>query len=272
VNTPLTSTDMRATSDQRPATSPERRNSPGFTLIEVIGVMAVMATLMAIMAPHVISLLDDAAREREQHSLQAITQGVELYLRDNKTWPPNLAALSPTYVPFADIQLTQNDRGHARYFVVHPTTSTFNNATGLTPANLPGARFLLISDVSTDANPTITNATQFDNWWNTDETATPDLLIHRGHVGGVFHLVSISAMGAGGSYRIDGTRTNSGGGTLTSRGNYHVTGTVVEFDEDNSFSPGSFAFGFTLTTDAGYQYNPLCSGGSQWHALGAGCS
>lgn len=245
--------------------------SQGFTLLEVIGVLAVMSILMAILLPNVIDQLDRAAREAERSSLQSIAQGVEAYLRENKQWPPNLSALSPDYVPFGTTQLTINARGFPRYFVVHPDVSGFSNATGLSPSSLPDARFLLISNIRSDAAPTINNANQFNNWWDTDETSTPDLKIHRGHVSNLFHLLSISAVGDGGSYRIDGVNTNSGGNRLASRGNYHLAGTVVEVAESNNFSSGNYEFGFTLVADAGYQFDPNCAAGSQWHVLGASC-
>lgn len=266
-------TEHRHANNQQPATVfYERRSSAGFTLIEIIGVLAVMATLMAIIAPTVLDQIDRAVQEAETQNLAAIAQGVEMYLRASKTWPSNLSDLSPDYVPFGTVQLTVNDRGYPRYFVVHPDVSSYVNATGLSPSALADARFLLISDLSQDANPNIgNNASTFDTWWNTDETPTPNLKIHRGHVGDLFHLMSISAVGSGGSYRLAGTETNSGGNMLASVGNYHVAGMVVEFDEDNNFSQGNFAFGMTLVADAGYQFDPNCTAGTQWHVLGSHC-
>lgn len=249
------------------------RCAAGFTLIEVIGVLAVMATLMAIIAPTVLDQIDRAEQDAEARSLQSIGTGVELYLRQNFAWPANLAALSPDYVAIGNTQLTTNSRGYARYFFVHPTTSGYDNAVGLTSTTLSDARYLLISNVSSDAAPTITDATEFNTWWNTDTTTTPDLQIYRGHVASLFHLVSISAVGQEGSYRIHGTATNGGnGGTLAMRATYHLAGTVVEFDEDFNFSPGNFAFGFSLTSDVGYQFDPACTAGTQWHVLGTSCS
>ena len=148
---------------------------------------------------------------------------------------------------------------------------SFNNAMGITGSDLPDARFLLISNLAADANPTITNGAQFDVWWNTDTTTTPDVEIYRGHMGRLFHLVSVSAVGDGGSYRIDGTATNSGGGRLTSYGNYHLVGTPIELDEADTFSNGNSELNFTLTFDAGYQFNPDCYAGSRWNALGSTC-
>ncbi len=243
----------------------------GFTLLEVIGVLAVMATLMAVIVPNFIRHLDDQARDTEDQELRAIAKGVDLYLRENFALPASLANLSPNYVSIGSSQLATNARGYQRYYEIHPDFVGFNNATGLSQTSLSDARYLLISDVSVDASPVIVNATQFDAWWNTDETLTPDLKIYRGHVGNMFHLVSLSAVGDGGSFRIHGTATSSGGARLTSQGNYHLAGTAIEMDEADTFDPGNYEVGFTLTYDVGYQLDPTCSAGSQWHVLGDSC-
>ena len=249
-----------------------RFTSCGFTLIEMLGVLAVLAILGGLLAPQVVKHLDITAQDEEEMYLQEIAQGVEVHLRENRSWPPNLVDLSPDYVPISSAQIGQNERGFPRYFFVHPDMSSFNNAIGIAASDLPDTRFLLISNLGADASPTITNGTQFDNWWNTDTTTTPDVKIYRGHMGKMFHLVSVSAVGDGGSYRLDGTATSSGGGRLTSQGNYHLIGTPIELDEADTFSAGNSELDFTLTSDAGYQFDPDCTTGSQWNALGSTCT
>lgn len=241
----------------------------GFTLVELIGVIAVLAILASLVTPPLIGQLKAAKRDAEAHNLSAIAEGISVYLRQNKAFPGTLAALSPDYVPIPSGQLTANANGFARYYVVQPNVSGFTNATGLAPTQLADARFLLISDLSQNANPTITNDAQFETWWNTDETATPDLKIHRGHVGGLFHLLSLSADGVGGSYSIDGTATNSGGGTLALHVQYHLVGTSIGLDEAGTYSTPEVQF--TLTGEAGYQFDPDCPAGSQWRVISSGC-
>ena len=73
-----------------------------------------------------------------------------------------------------DVQRVQNDRGYPRYYVLHPTMAAFDNSAGIATNEIPDTRFLLISNLNADAVPTITNATEFDAWWNTDETSTPE--------------------------------------------------------------------------------------------------
>ncbi len=238
----------------------------------MLGVLAVLAILGGLLAPQVVRQIDVGIQNDEEMYLQDIAQGVEIFLRENGAWPPNLAALSPNYVPISSAQIGQNRRGFPRYFVMHPNMNTFDNAAGIAGNAIQNARFLLISDVSADANPAVGTAGQFDDLWNTDTTSTPNLKIHRGHIGHLFHLVSISAVGDGGSYRINGTATSSGGGRLASRGTYHLVGTPIDFDEANAFSTGGIDLNFMLTSDAGYQFDPACPTGSQWNALGSTCS
>ena len=261
----------------QPATAPSTphashlTSSPGFTLVELIGVLAILAILASFITPNVINQLRSARRDAEDQQLANIAQGIELYLRQNRSFPANLAALSPDYVSASLGQLTNNANGFLRYYFVQPNISGYTNAAGLAPTALADSRVLLITDLTQNANPTIITDADFETWWNTDETGTPDLKIHRGHVGHLFHLLSLSADGAGGSYAIDGTASNSGGGTLALHTRYHLTGKTVELDEDDPFAPGSAETQFTMTGEAGYQFDPDCADGSQWRVISSGC-
>ncbi len=244
-------------------------SSPGFTLVELIGVLAILAILASFITPNVINQLRSARRDAEDQQLANIAQGIELFIRQNRTFPADLTVLSPDFVPASIDQLETNANGFLRYIFVQPNIVPFNNAAGLPPDQLADARFLLISDLTQDASPVITNDTEFDDSWELDETGTPDLKIHRGHVGHLFHLLSLSADGAGGSYAVDGIPTNSGGGTLAAQIRYHITGTTVALDEANTF--GTPEIQFTMTAAAGYQFDPDCPLGSQWRVISSGC-
>lgn len=220
-------------------------SSPGFTLVELIGVLAILAILASFVAPNVINQLRAARRDAEDQQLANIAQGIELYIRQTRSFPATLSALSPDYVPTSSGQLTQNANGFLRYYFVQPTIGGFTNVAGLAPTALADSRVLLITDLTQNANPSITTDAEFETWWNTDETGIPDLKIYRGHVGHLFHLLSLSADGAGGSYAIDGTSTNSGGGTLAAHARYHITGTAVALDEPNVFSTAEKQFAMT---------------------------
>jgi len=248
-------------------------HSSGFTLLEVIGVLAVLATLMAILVPNLVDQMDRAVQETEAKNLRAIGQGVEAYLVQNLDWPNNLSGLAPEYVPFDGEQLKDNPRGYERYLEIHPDATPYNNGNGIAPSDLTDFRFMVITDLTQDVNPNTNNAANFDSWWDTDDSINPDLLIYRGTIKPLLYLVSLSAVGEGGSYRIDGNKTSAGGsGTLATYGQYHLKGSLVELSEDDNFGGGSgVTISFTLTADAGYQWDPNCSDGTKWHVLGAKC-
>lgn len=244
-------------------------SSPGFTLVELIGVLAILAILASFLTPSVINQLRNARRDAEDQQLKNIAQGIELYIRQTRSFPANLSVLNPDYVPISSGQLTNNGNGFLRYYFVQPNIGGYTNTGGLAPTALADSRFLLMTNLTQNANPTIITDTDFETWWNTDETGTPDLKIHRGHVGQLFHLLSLSADGVGGSYAIDGTPTNSGGGTLALHARYHLTGTTVALDEANTF--GTAETQFTMTAEAGFQFDHDCAAGSQWRVISSGC-
>ncbi|MDH3503718.1 MAG: type II secretion system GspH family protein [Nitrospirota bacterium] len=246
------------------------REVRGFTLVEMIGVVAILAILIGVLAPNVIGRIKSANQDAENQNLQAIAKGVNLYLQQNGAFPPNLSVLSPDNIQLPPAQLTANTNGYTRYYFLQPNLSGFSNATGLSSTQIADARFLLISNLSQNESPTITNDAEFETWWGTDETPTPDLKIHRGHVADLFHLLSLRAEGAGGSFSIDGTVTNSGGGTLSSHVQYHLSGTRIGLDEADPYATPEILF--ILTDEVAYQFDTDCvAGSSQWRVITKVC-
>ncbi|WP_454064226.1 hypothetical protein [Candidatus Nitrospira salsa] len=239
----------------------------GFAILAVMGLLVALTVAITILLPNGITSHDIQNVEIERQNLQAIGQGSKIYLRENRTWPPTLAAHNPGYAPFASTKLTQNTRLFPRYYFAHPNTGTFANGNGLAESDLTDVRFLLVSNLEADATPTITNAAEFETWWTTDESATPGLHIYRGNLASQFHQVTLKAIDDGGSYQIDGTTTNSGGGLLADYSRYHVAGTVVGLDEGNTY--GTPEVQFALTGHVVYQFDPLCSVGFRWRIVPA---
>ncbi|WP_447969408.1 type II secretion system protein [Nitrospira sp. M1] len=247
-------------------TTTNRQSEAGFALIALLGVLAIVVSLATVLLPNMFTSLNMKANEAEKDVLQDIGLSSTTYLRSTHTWAPTLAAHTG-YSPLDSAQLLQNDRLFPRYYALHPSMGGFNNGAGLAEVDLADARFLLISNRTADAAPTITNAAEFTTWWTTDESVTPDFHIYRANLADMFLRVSLTAEGDGGSYQIGGVTTNSGGGTLPDYMRYHLPGTIFSLDEDNTY--GTPEVQFALTGNVAYQFDPLCAPGSQWRVLSA---
>ena len=205
----------------------------------------------------------------EDRQLELIEKGIITYLRQNKAFPPSLASLAPDYVPFSATQLTTNARGFPRYYAVHPSLAGFQNSTGLAAGELVNARFLLLSDLMQDVAPTITTPTEFETWWSTDESTTPNLLFHRGNIGNLFYSLSITPKGNGASFSINNLPTDSNGALLLTHSGFHLIGTEIGFDEDNNYITPDLLF--SLTTNTAYWFDPLCVSNKRWNPLDSNC-
>lgn len=224
----------------------------GSGIIAMIGVVAVLSVVAATLMPHGIKTMESQAGTASTNHLMEIGEGVKSYLRTNKAWPPTLAALSPEHVQFAGTQLTQNENGYLRYYFAHPTTSAFTNGAGIDAVDIEDTQFLLITNLTRDEAPTITNATEFDAWWDADASGTPGLFIYRGVTTDMFHRLELSVGNSGGSHQIDGATINSGGGTLAAHNRYHVRGTAIGLDDQPAYATPELTS--SLVADEGYTY------------------
>jgi type II secretory pathway pseudopilin PulG len=243
----------------------------GFSLIAVIGVLAVITIGLSLVTPALVQIWDRRHQETELLQLRRIADGIQIYLEQNKAFPPSLGSLIPDYAPFSAAQLTTNANGFPRYYAAHPAMIGFNNRTGVSAAALVNARFLLLSDLTQDIAPTITTPAEFETWWTTNESLVPNLHLHRSNVGHLFYSLAITPKGNGASYFISmPPATDSGVGLLPTHSAFHLVGTMIGFDEATTYSL-SPEVQFALTTNTAYWFDPLCSATGQWNPLDPGC-
>ncbi len=242
----------------------------GFSLIVVIGILAVITIGLSLISPAFVKIADRRHQETERLQLRRIADGIQTYLEQNKAFPPSLSSLVPDYVPFSAAQVTTNAHGYPRYYAVHPTMAGFSNSLGLTPSEILDARFLLLSNLTQDAAPIITTPAEFETWWTMDESLIPNLHLHRSNVGNLFYSLTITPQGNGASFFINtAPAIDSGGGLLPTHNAFHLLGTMIGFDEDTTYSVPEVQF--ALTTNTAYWFDPLCSSAKQWNPLNPTC-
>ncbi|MBF0170458.1 MAG: type II secretion system protein [Nitrospinae bacterium] len=172
----------------------------GFTLIELIGVLAVIAILAGMILPNVINMVQDAEGDSEEKTLEAFARGLESYIIRTRTIPdatltgviPAWAAAIAEEAGTAAADIAVNRLKNPRYFVwetgtnVKPTipyTQTevdASNGTGATnPAPLTVAgdkhpRAMIVSSIG----PPLTGIADgglataaFDVLWDWDGSA-----------------------------------------------------------------------------------------------------
>jgi type II secretory pathway pseudopilin PulG len=183
--------------------SPSER---AFSLIELIGVLAIFAFLAAAAVPTFIRHIDHEAKLAEAKRLGSFTNAlVQNIIKSNEmVTAPDFPIVIGSFAGISSTEAGSNARGFPRLYLTDPALSinggslpyvqTGNGAAGR-PAN---ARAVIISTIA-KALPVITpDATEFAAIWNAPEDTIPtplsswggrgeDLLIQRVDFGPLFH-------------------------------------------------------------------------------------
>src|SRR6266542_62615 len=233
------------------------RRAPGqscFTLVETIGVLAVIALLLAVIAPSVVRRLDHAAWTKETSDIQAIADSYTQYILRTKTIPgTNTWASSVSdqmNLPVSAI--TTNMRGYARAFLIDTNLKIGANANSVLPfgpqsaSGSPkpvSARVIIVSSLSgaLPLSSGVPSSNEFNAIWNTADGAKPatstwttwagngdDLRIKRLNLEPLFHqLILFDRDPATNQVRfsIDSAGTNTVPAVGFNR--YYLDGTVV---------------------------------------------
>jgi prepilin-type N-terminal cleavage/methylation domain-containing protein len=217
----------------------------GFTLIEMIGVLAIISTLAAVLVPNVVKTVDEAVMEAEGKNLTTLAGALETYTTSIKRIP-NAAGWVAALAGVTSMSTTKvnlNERGFRRGYYVDPRffTNTATAFAGYTQTNgrttAPvSPRIMIVSDLTRNAPAAPTTAAAFNAIWNQTAGATvlegARVRVQRIHLGSWFLPVLLtnqfnSAVG----YNIETRGTvslpaaSAGGGTGVTR--YLLKGSKV---------------------------------------------
>jgi type II secretory pathway pseudopilin PulG len=233
------------------------RGSWGYTLIEVVGVMAVIAILVAIMAPSMIQRIDRAAQERDAADLKTISDALVQGILRNQTVPSETTWVQVVANELAQApnHISANARGRQRVYLIDPSlrlgapngtlpyTQTTNGS--IRPAS---PRLMILSSLSATvpvASGMPTQA-QFNNIWNAAEGTVPegwtswggradDLNVERVNLDPLFHRLILNNVDQNGtpSVSLDGSGLIAVSTNNPSLDRYYLEGTVVGLHATN---------------------------------------
>ena len=148
---------------------PVKIKNAGFTLIEMIGVLAIMAILASVLAPNALRALDRAAITAEAQTVRNLGEQVKSYLRAQGVAPTavNWTAALGGYADLSPADIATNKRQMARVYLTDPAAA-------------PTPRVIILSSMRTGLTlPTAANintAVRFQDIWQTSDGALPTAL------------------------------------------------------------------------------------------------
>lgn len=257
-----------------------RCQSTGFTLLELIGVMAVMAILAAVLVPNVADSIDRAYADAEQKNLQVMSESLVQYLKTNKKLPTSSTASWVVAIAsqsgLSQVQIEFNQKNYRRRLLYDPRffTNSDTNFTGLTQnqglASAPvSPRAMIISDLSANVPNVANTTTAFNNIWEQTSSATlkesKSIKIQRINFAPYFHRVVLSnansgqpfySLEAGSKFSIPASSAGADG-VLT---RFIVSGSLLQLFVPPYPSGGLFTTTI-ISDDIAFRYQQL---GVQW--------
>ncbi len=177
----------------------------GFSLIELIGVLAIMSILASVIVPNLVKRIDSANADAEMLNLTHIASELERYITTQFTIPSSLdwaqAVASVSSLPINKV--SQNKQGFNRGFYVDP--KFFTNFDKVFAGYTQGAgkvfppispRIMLVSDMKGPAPAAPSSSAAFEAIWNQSVNSSiienESIKIHRINLNRIFHQVLLS--------------------------------------------------------------------------------
>lgn len=155
----------------------------GFTLIELIGVLTIIAILASVIVPNLASQITRSTADAEDKELNTLARSLEQWVQQNRRLPltttggtngwdvalSSMLSLSPS-------SITQSMRTGSRRLILDPgsiLTNGYNQATafanpgtlGSLPTAVPTVRYLMVSHLDQAAPAAVLSAAEFQAVW-----------------------------------------------------------------------------------------------------------
>lgn len=154
----------------------------GFTMIELLGVLAIIATLAALVTVSVITRIDQGERTKEALNLSAMADSYSNYILKNKSIPDHTqwASAVSQWMALPVGAITDNARRYTRAFLIDtnlsiggarlPYTQTTNGT-----SKPVSARVMIVSSLGSalPVSSGVPSSTNFNAIWNTAAGAKP---------------------------------------------------------------------------------------------------
>jgi len=226
-----------------------------FSLVEMIGVMAVVCILALALIPILIKQMDYAAGQKEIGQLKAFADAFRLGVLKTKIIPNQTGwdTIVATNLGLSVSQVRTNDRNQARVFLIDPAYQVGASVAGQSyvqtntgAANLPvNPRLMILSSISPPLPGSLTNGVglssgpyAFNNIWDSSEGSIPagwtwtgkgdDLKVQRLNLNDLFIqlvLNNADTNATPGRYLMDGVGPNTVPNPNLSA--YFIDGTVL---------------------------------------------
>ncbi|MEE9335618.1 MAG: prepilin-type N-terminal cleavage/methylation domain-containing protein [Granulosicoccaceae bacterium] len=184
-----------------------RKKGYGFSLLEMIAVMAITSVLAGVLMPSLIRGIQQSYSKAEAQSMLSLVQSLRQYTLSKKRIPSR--AVSDWSVALADnlgqspAQIAQNGRGYNRALFLdprflHSTANQFNGFSqnrGLTAAPF-SPRAIFVSDLNNNVLTRQLNAAQFNALWEQSASAlykeSKEIKVERINFSSLFHRVLLT--------------------------------------------------------------------------------
>ena len=191
----------------------------GFTIMELIGAMAIIAILAAVLAPSVTDGIDRAYAAQEEANVRTLVEALEQHVLQNQSIPrQTVAEWSAVVAGYADLareDVEFNPRGYRRQLYVDPQFFTsseavfpgYNQTAGLSSRPF-SPRLMIVSDLNRNAPNPPRTAAEFAAIWDQTNTAAvvegTKVKVERLNLAGHFHrLLLINSHSQQPSYALE---------------------------------------------------------------------